>query len=67
MPFMGLYTMSKFALQACADCLRQELVPHHVGVSIVKPGAVATDIGDIGDIGSADTVRRLQTTEPPFC
>ena len=63
MPFMGPYTMSKFALEAYADCLRQELAPHHVGVSIVQPGAVATDIGDNGHAG---TVRRLQATEPPF-
>lgn len=63
MPFMGPYTMSKFALEAYADCLRQELAPHQVGVSIVQPGAVATDIGDNGHAG---TVRRLQATEPPF-
>ena len=63
MPFMGPYTMSKFALEAYADCLRQELAPHHVGVSIVQPGAVATDIGDNGRAG---TMRRLQATEPPF-
>ena len=53
----------KFALEAYADCLRQELAPHGMAVSIVQPGAVATDIGDNGHAGS---VRRLQATDPPF-
>jgi NAD(P)-dependent dehydrogenase (short-subunit alcohol dehydrogenase family) len=47
-PTMGPYTMSKHALEAYAECLRQELAPHGVAVSIVQPGAVATDIGDNG-------------------
>lgn len=62
-PFMGPYTMSKHALEAYAACLRQELAPHGVAVSIVQPGAVATDIGDNGRSGN---VARLQATEPPF-
>jgi NAD(P)-dependent dehydrogenase (short-subunit alcohol dehydrogenase family) len=63
MPFMGPYTMSKYALEAYAACLRQELSPHGVAVSIVQPGAVATDIGDNGREGN---VARLQQTPPPF-
>lgn len=62
-PFMGPYTMSKHALEAYADCLRQELAPHGVAVSMVQPGAVATDIGDNG---RAATVARLQATPAPF-
>ncbi len=62
-PFMGPYTMSKHALEAYASCLRQELAPHGVAVSIVQPGAVATDIGDNGRAGN---VARLQATQAPF-
>lgn len=62
-PFMGPYTMSKHALEAFAACLQQELARHHVAVSIVQPGAVATDIGDNGRQGN---VARLQATAAPF-
>jgi NAD(P)-dependent dehydrogenase (short-subunit alcohol dehydrogenase family) len=63
MPFMGPYTMSKHALEAYAACLRMELAPQGVAVSIVQPGAVKTDIGDNGRAGN---VARLQATPPPF-
>lgn len=63
MPFMGPYTMSKHALEAYAACLRMELAPHGVPVSIVQPGAVATDIGDNGRAGNE---ARLAATPPPF-
>jgi NAD(P)-dependent dehydrogenase (short-subunit alcohol dehydrogenase family) len=62
-PFMGPYTMSKHALEAYAACLQLELARHHVAVSIVQPGAVATDIGDNGRAG---TEARLQNTPAPF-
>jgi NAD(P)-dependent dehydrogenase (short-subunit alcohol dehydrogenase family) len=62
-PFMGPYTMSKHALEAYAACLRLELQAHGVAVSIVQPGAVATDIGING---RADAVARLQSTPAPF-
>lgn len=62
-PFMGPYTMSKHALEAYAACLRQELGPHGVAVSIVQPGAVATAIGDNGRDAN---VARLQATPAPF-
>lgn len=63
MPFMGPYTMSKHALEAYAACLRMELAPHGLAVSIVQPGAVKTDIGDNGRAGN---VARLQATPAPF-
>jgi NAD(P)-dependent dehydrogenase (short-subunit alcohol dehydrogenase family) len=62
-PTMGPYTMSKHALEAYAECLRQELAPHGVAVSIVQPGAVATDIGDNGRAGN---LARLAATPAPF-
>lgn len=62
-PFMGPYTMSKHALEAYAACLGQELAPHGVAVSIVQPGAVATDIGDNG---RGANIARLQASPAPF-
>lgn len=43
-PFLGPYCASKFALEAIADCLRVELQPWAVHVSIVEPGSIATPI-----------------------
>ncbi len=62
-PIMGPYTMCKHAREVYASCLRQELAPHGVAVSIVQPGAVATDIGDKGRAGN---IVRLRATPPPF-
>lgn len=62
-PLYGPYTMSKFALEAYSDCLRQECAPHGVHVAIVQPGAVATRIG--ASAGAANAAR-LRATPPPF-
>lgn len=62
-PFYGPYTMSKHALEAMSECLRQELAPHGVAVSIVQPGAVATSIGERSAPG---TLARLEAAGPPF-
>lgn len=42
-PMMGLYSASKYALEALADALRMELRPWRVGVVLVEPGAIDTD------------------------
>lgn len=63
MPTMGPYTMSKHALEAWSECLRQELAPHGLAVSIVQPGAVATAIGESGRAGN---LARLAATPAPF-
>ena len=36
------YAASKFAIAGFSDCLRQELLPHHVGVSVVFPADTDT-------------------------
>ncbi len=43
-PIIGPYAASKFALEALGDSLRVELRPFGIGVSMVEPGAVATEI-----------------------
>ncbi len=63
----GPYTMSKHALEAFAQCQRDELAPHGVGVSIVQPGGVATDIGAKGAAGTrARFERAAQDPASPF-
>ena len=41
-PFSGPYCMSKFALEAFTDCLRQELAEWGMHVASVEPGAIDT-------------------------
>jgi NAD(P)-dependent dehydrogenase (short-subunit alcohol dehydrogenase family) len=44
MPFGGIYTASKWALEALAEAFSYELRPFGVDVAIVEPGAYATNI-----------------------
>jgi NAD(P)-dependent dehydrogenase (short-subunit alcohol dehydrogenase family) len=43
-PFTGIYSASKFALEAISDALRMELKPWGITVSVVEPGVTSTDI-----------------------
>ena len=47
-PFSGPYCMSKFALEAFTDCLRQELADWGMHVASVEPGAIDTAMWDKG-------------------
>jgi NAD(P)-dependent dehydrogenase (short-subunit alcohol dehydrogenase family) len=65
-PFIGLYSASKFALEALTDALRSELSPWGIEVSIVEPGAIATPIwkksarvADQMKAGLSDEARKL--------
>jgi NAD(P)-dependent dehydrogenase (short-subunit alcohol dehydrogenase family) len=46
-PFSGVYSATKFALEAVSDALRIELKRWGISVSIVEPGAVDTDIRSV--------------------
>lgn len=46
-PFVGIYSASKFALEALSDVLRMELEPFNIRVSVVEPGPVATEFVDV--------------------
>lgn len=43
-PLTGPYNASKFALEGAADALRMELKPWGIGVSLVEPAQIATDL-----------------------
>ena len=42
LPFMGIYSASKFALEAISDVQRVELAPDSIFVSLVEPGPIRT-------------------------
>jgi NAD(P)-dependent dehydrogenase (short-subunit alcohol dehydrogenase family) len=58
---MGPYNASKFAIEAIGESLRQELHPWGIGVSVVEPGAIKTEIWDKG----RETAHRLERELPP--
>jgi NAD(P)-dependent dehydrogenase (short-subunit alcohol dehydrogenase family) len=45
-PGLGSYSASKFAVVAMSEVLRLEMAPHGVGVSVLCPGMVATNLPD---------------------
>jgi len=61
--YYGPYTMTKHALEAYSVALRDELAGYGVGVSIVQPGGVATNMGQNSFAG---LVARFERAEPPF-
>jgi len=44
-PGIGVYSATKYALEALSDALRMELAPFGVSVVLIEPGFVKTDIG----------------------
>lgn len=42
LPFMGIYSASKFALEAISDSLRVELSLDDISVSLIEPGPIKT-------------------------
>ena len=43
-PGAGIYTTSKFAVRGMSECLRWSLAPRNIGVSVLCPGLVNTNI-----------------------
>jgi NAD(P)-dependent dehydrogenase (short-subunit alcohol dehydrogenase family) len=53
----GWYHGTKFALEGMSDSLRLEVAPFGIDVSIIEPGAIATEWGPI----AADNVERVSS------
>ena len=47
-PALGAYSISKHAMEAFSDALRRELRPWGIDVSLLEPGAIATEIWQKG-------------------
>ncbi|MGA8705616.1 MAG: SDR family oxidoreductase [Steroidobacteraceae bacterium] len=45
-PQAGIYTASKFAVRGLTECLRYNLAPHGIGVSLLCPGLTRTNAWD---------------------
>lgn len=50
-PGLSPYNMSKFAVRALAEDLHDELAPEGVGVTLLSPGFVVSDIGRVDNQG----------------
>lgn len=46
LPFMGIYSASKFAVEGYTEALRLEVKPFNIYVSLVEPGALKTPMMD---------------------
>ncbi len=57
-PKTGAYTASKFALRACGLTLAQELHGTGTSCTLLNPGFVATEIGQVDNAGRFDGSRR---------
>jgi NAD(P)-dependent dehydrogenase (short-subunit alcohol dehydrogenase family) len=61
-PFIGPYAVSKHAIEAITDALRQELRPWAMQVSVIEPGSIKTPIWDKAD-AQADQIERSLSAE----
>lgn len=46
LPYLGAYSMTKYALESAADALRQELEDHGIWISVIEPGAIGTGFNE---------------------
>jgi len=61
--YYGPYTMTKHAIEAYAETLRDELAPYGVFASVIQPGGVPTGIAEASRSG---TLARFRRAKPPF-
>lgn len=61
-PAGGLYSASKFALEALSDVLRMELEAFNIKVSVVEPGAVKTQFFDVANEKVQQSVEEPEKT-----
>ena len=54
LPWHAAYSASKFGLRGLSEVLRFDLARHHIGVSVVVPGAVRTPLVNTVEIAGVD-------------
>jgi NAD(P)-dependent dehydrogenase (short-subunit alcohol dehydrogenase family) len=55
-----MYTASKFAVLGLSEALRQELDPHGIGLTVLLPGPVTTDLARTSQLGRREPARPLR-------
>jgi NAD(P)-dependent dehydrogenase (short-subunit alcohol dehydrogenase family) len=65
-PAAGIYTAAKFAVRGLSECLRYELAPHNIGVSVLCPGLVKSVIYDSNAIRPASLPGKVTEQEKAF-
>lgn len=63
-PGVGAYSVAKFGVTALSEALRREMEPHGVGVSVLCPGWVPTNLG-ANTVKLGGDVNRYSTGVPP--
>ena len=61
-PFLGVYTASKFALEALSDALRTEVRGFGIDVALIEPGPIQSEFSD----RTFDTVKTEAGAESPY-
>ncbi len=62
MPFSGIYSASKHAVEAVSDALRVEVAPFGINVILIEPGPVATEFFQV----AKDKASELLSPESPY-
>ncbi|NES85157.1 MAG: SDR family oxidoreductase [Moorea sp. SIO2B7] len=63
-PIGGIYSASKFALEALSDSLRMELKAFNIQVSVIEPGPVSTNFFQVANDTIEPTIAKL--TNNPY-
>lgn len=63
MPFVGVYSASKFALEGLGDAMRREAAAQGVSVSLVLPGGIKTPMVDAQLRDNARAIEQLTPEE----
>jgi NAD(P)-dependent dehydrogenase (short-subunit alcohol dehydrogenase family) len=59
-PFHGMYSASKYALEGYSEALRQEVKPFNISVSLIEPGFSSTNLAQ----SARQSVRLISDYEP---
>jgi NAD(P)-dependent dehydrogenase (short-subunit alcohol dehydrogenase family) len=62
----GIYNCSKFAVRGLSESLRHSLAPHGIGVSVLCPGLVNSEIYRSDEIRTPGTEAGGHATDPEF-
>jgi NAD(P)-dependent dehydrogenase (short-subunit alcohol dehydrogenase family) len=65
-PAPGIYNASKFAVRGLSESLRYSLAPQGIGVSVLCPGLVRSEIYRSDDVRPADLSKDVQASDPAF-